>query len=269
MPTPFTHLATIAEMLAHPDLPAPLAATLTAEAPAFALGNIAPDVQTLSGQSREATHFFPVPLNPGPPAALRLLAAHPALARPVALPPAQAAFLAGYFAHLVFDELWIAHLFTPYFGPAQTWGADFRERLYFHNVLRSVWDAADRARLTAPAGPMLAAAAPAGWLPFETDHYLAAWRDWVADQLRPGAPSRTVEVFTTRMQVDPAAFTALLADPAELEHRLYAHVPPAALDRYRAAALAASVRLLRAYYAGEVGGFTLPELNALGPITKP
>src|SRR5690349_24090555 len=117
MPTPSTHLATVAEMFAHPDLGADLAAALQAERPAFLLGNIAPDLQTLSGQSREATHFFPIPLDPGPPAPLRLLAKHPALAAPADLPPSQAAFLAGYFSHLVFDELWIAAIFWPVFGP--------------------------------------------------------------------------------------------------------------------------------------------------------
>ena len=265
MPTPFTHLATVPELFAHPALPPAVAAALTAELPAFLLGNIAPDVQTVSGQTREATHFFPVPLDPGPPAVRRLLAAHPALARPAALPAAQAAFLAGYWAHLVFDELWIARVFTPYFGPDAAWGADFRERLYLHNILRAAWDAADLARLTPLAGPTLAAAEPHGWLPFVEDQHLAAWRDWVADQLRPGAASRTVEVFTQRMSVDPAAFAALLADPAALDRRLYAFVPPAVLAAYRAAATAASGRAITLYFAGQIETLELPE----SVITKP
>ena len=189
MPTPFTHLASVPELFAQPSLSAALAATLTAELPAFLLGNIAHDVQTVSGQSREATLFFRLPLDSGPPAVRHLLAAHPALAQPAALPPAQAAFLAGYFAHLVFDELWIALIFTPHFGPPAGWGADFRERLYLHNILRAAWDAADLARLTPAVGPTLSTAAPASWLPFLADHPLAAWRDWVADQLRPDPAS--------------------------------------------------------------------------------
>jgi len=259
MPTPFTHLATVPELFAHPDLGADLAALLRAELPAFLLGNIAPDVQTISAQSREATHFFPIPVDPGPPSALRLLKMHPELAAPASLPPGQAAFLAGYFAHLIFDQLWMAAIFEPVFGPAQSWGADLRERLYLHNVLRALWDAADLARLTPAVAPALSAALPAGWLPFVGDRHLAAWRDWVGKQLLPGAASRTVEVFTQRMRVDPDAFAALLASPAELDRRLYAHLPLAALDRYRAAALTASVRLMRLYYAGDIAAFTLDE----------
>ena len=52
MPTPFTHLATVPELLAHPGLSAGLAAALTAELPAFLLGNIAPDTVFPKGDFR-------------------------------------------------------------------------------------------------------------------------------------------------------------------------------------------------------------------------
>ena len=88
MPTPFTHLAVTSEILSHPDLEPAAQSALAAELPAFLFGNIAPDVQTVSGQPREATHFFPVPLNGAPAAAHVLLHRHPVLARPASLPPA-------------------------------------------------------------------------------------------------------------------------------------------------------------------------------------
>ena len=79
MPTPFTHLAAAKEFLELPGLSPEVRQSLQAELPAFLLGNIAPDVQTISGQPREATHFFPVPLGRAPPAGERLLAEYPAL----------------------------------------------------------------------------------------------------------------------------------------------------------------------------------------------
>ena len=241
MPTPFTHLLAAAELLETGALPSPLVDDL----PAFLLGNIAPDVQVLSQQSREATHFFPVPLAGAPPAEQTLFARHPGLLPLSALPPAQAAFMAGYLAHLVFDQLWVRLIFEPVFGPAQGWET-FKERLYLHNVLRAHWDALDLARLAPTAAPALVAAAPRGWLPFVEDRYLAAWRDLVARQLGEAGGSRTVEVFAERMGADPAAFAALLASPAELERRLFRYLPPSALDEYRAAALAGSVEVIRA-----------------------
>ncbi|MEP7356255.1 MAG: zinc dependent phospholipase C family protein, partial [Anaerolineales bacterium] len=217
MPTPFTHLAAAGEILSHPLLAPAARAAVAADQPAFLLGNIAPDVQTVSGQPREATHFFPVPLRGAPAAPRQLLDRHRALARPSSLPPAQAAFLAGYLAHLVYDQLWIAQIFEPVFGPEQSW-ADFRERLYLHNALRTHMDADDLARLAAPTAASLKAAEPSGWLPFEADPHLRTFRDLIADQLGPGA-GRTVEVFAQRMRVDPAAFARLLASPDEMQAR--------------------------------------------------
>src|SRR5262245_3278946 len=133
MPTPFTHLAVAAELLASGRLPG----AVEGELPAFLLGNIAPDVQVLWKQKPEGPHFLPCPLNGAPPAEQALLAQYPALAPLGALPPAQAGFLAGYLAHLVFDQLWIHHIFEPVFGPDQTWGENFKERLYLHNILRA------------------------------------------------------------------------------------------------------------------------------------
>lgn len=246
MPTPFTHLATVSEILAHPRLAPDVKAGLLADQPAFLLGNTAPDVQTISGQPREATHFFPVPLRGAPPAGPRMLTIYPALAGRAALPPAHAAFLAGYLAHLIFDQLWIRDIFEPFFGEEPAWGS-FRERLYLHNVLRAYWDAEDLARLRPGVGGDLQAARPRGWLPFVDDRHLHAWRDLISDQLSSGA-GRTVEVFAQRMRADPEAFAALLASPEEMQRRVFSHVSPQALSEYRARAVEASVKAIGAYW---------------------
>ncbi len=251
MPTPFTHLAAAAELLAASDLAPDVRTALQADWPAFLFGNTAPDVQTISGQPREATHFFSVPLRGPPAAGPRLLAHYPALAVRAALPPPQAAFIAGYLAHLVFDQLWVRDLFEPYFGEAPAWGT-FHERLYLHNVLRAHVDAADLARLTPVVGGQLQAATPAGWLPFVDSHHLRAWRDLIADQLSSGA-GRTVEVFAQRNRVDPREFAALLASPGQMAARVFSHLPGhdgRALAAYRAQALAASAQTISSYWQG-------------------
>src|SRR5258707_4786628 len=105
MPTPFTHLAAAAEILELPELASAAQAALRADWPAFLFGNTAPDVQTISGQPREATHFFSVPLRGAPAAGPQMLARYPALAARAALPPAHGAFLCGYLAPLVLGRL--------------------------------------------------------------------------------------------------------------------------------------------------------------------
>jgi hypothetical protein len=247
MPTPFNHLLAAGDLL--PRLDPGLRRALEAELPAFLLGNIAPDVQTVSGQAREATHFFPVPLGRAPAARVALFGQHPALADPRRLPAAQAAFLAGYLAHLEFDMLWVRDIFEPVFGPAQTWGT-FAERLYLHNALRAHWDVGDQGRLPADTGPTLAAAAPRVWLPFVRDADLVVWRDRVAQQLHADGRAHTLEVFAERMGVDVAAFRRLLGSPDEMAARVFTRVPPERLSRYRARALARSATVLDDYWTG-------------------
>lgn len=247
MPTPFTHLLAASALLEMVVLPPAVRSILAAEWPAFLLGNIAPDVQTLSGQTREATHFFPVPLKGAPPAHRVMFECYPELIRPQHLPAAQRAFLAGYLAHLAFDQLWITEIFAPIFGPEPTW-ATFRERLYLHNALRAFMDAVDVAQLTAPIGPALHTARPEQWLPFVQDEDLARWRDRVADQLLPGAVSHTVTVFAERMNADPQAFAALVNSPTEMDRRVFVHVSHDQLEHYRQRALTESACLIRDYW---------------------
>ena len=249
MPTPFNHLLAACEMETVADWPLALRETLHAEWPAFLLGNIAPDVQTLSGQPREATHFFRVPLDTDTPAHTVMFAEHPALARARTLSPAHMAFLAGYLAHLQFDQLWIAEVFAPVFGPEAQWG-DFRKRLYLHNALRAHWDAHDLEQLSADMGAQLCAARPAHWLPFVRDEHLAAWRDAVGHQLSPGGDSRTVEVFAQRMRVDPHAFAALVNSPDAMRAKVFSRVSPQKLFAYRTRALLESAQLIRAFWDG-------------------
>lgn len=250
MPTPFTHLLAAPALLDLSDVPPAVRAGLAEDWPAFLLGNIAPDVQTISGQTREATHFFPVPLNGAPPAHQVMLACYPTLAHPQRLPGAQAAFLAGYLAHLAFDQLWLTEIFAPVFGPEQSW-ATFRERLYLHNALRAFVDAVDVAQLTTATGPALQAAHPERWLPFVQDTDLARWRDRVADQLRPGAVSHTVTVFAERMNADPRALAALVNSPTEMNRRVFVHVSREQLERYYTLALSESALLIRDYWEGK------------------
>jgi hypothetical protein len=248
MPTPFNHLVFAQELLDASGLSATIRQILAAERPAFYFGNIAPDVQTITGQPREATHFFPVPIGDAPPAHERLFFAFPELSRPSSLSRPQAAFVAGYLAHLEWDQLWIRDIFEPFFGPQQTW-SEFRERLYLHNAFRAHWDARDLLRLPASAGAELRAAQPQAWLPFIADEDLQRWRDLVADQLAPEGAARTVEVFAQRMDADPQAFAALVNSPEEMQRRVFAYIPLDRLAQFRADGLIRCADRLQSYFS--------------------
>jgi hypothetical protein len=233
MPTPFYHLSFARDLLSYGDL----SASLSGEWPAFCLGNIAPDAQTLTGQPRTATHFFEVPMRDSTPAWQTLFGRHPGLADPARLAPSRAAFLAGYICHLALDQLWIAEIFDPIFGEAADWST-FHRRLFLHNVLRIYLDRIDLPSLEADAGAALRQARPRGWLPFLPDQALRAWRDFVADQLVEGAASQTVEVFAARMNLAPTEFESLLKSPAAMQEHIFERLPHTSLDGFRTRGLA-------------------------------
>jgi len=244
MPTPFYHLCLASDLLSAGNLP-PL---LRREWPAFCFGNIAPDAQTVSGQTRVATHFFEVPMRDHAPAWHEMFRQFPLLARPAGLPEAQAAFLTGYLCHLVLDQLWIADIFTPTFGEEAGWGT-FRDRLFLHNVLRIYLDRIDLPRLPDHTGQMLKQAQSNGWLPFIADAPLHQWRDFVAEQLAEGAASQTVAVFAARMSLTPTDFESLLQSPTAMQAQIFDRLPLSLLAEFRLRGLDRSRQVIADYLA--------------------
>lgn len=250
MPTPFYHLSVAEELLEHPGLPNDLRHMLQDQRPAFLLGNTAPDVQTVSGQERQETHFFDLPIQPeDKPAWERMLSTYPMLARPAQLPQVQAAFIAGYLLHLQADWLWILEIFAPVFGPDNNWRT-FSRRLYLHNVLRSYLDRQILAELSPQIGRELGEAAPQHWLTFVNDEELVRWRDLLAQQLQPEAQSQTVEIFARRQGISRDEFYNLLDSEESLEQEIFTRLPRQKLLVYRQRLVEENVQLLKAYFTG-------------------
>ena len=249
MPTPIQHLVIADDILASTALPPAARERLVAQRGAFLLGTIAPDVQSVSGQTREATHFFTLPPSDIRPAHEVMLAEYSQLASANKLPPAQAAFVAGYIQHLTLDELWIEHVFGPHFGLGAEWGT-FRERLVIHNVLRTWLDQRDGVRLNCNVSEALAQVEPSGWLPFVSDAHLIGWRDVMGLQLRPGAPIHTLDVFAARLNVPPAELRRILESPDDMQRRVFARLSPGSVARFYADAPHVSVRRIANYLGG-------------------
>ena len=247
MPTPFYHLSVAEELLGSGRLPARSQALLAAERGAFLFGNTAPDVQVISRQPRQDTHFFDLPLR-----SVRrtpweqLFSMYPALRRADRLPPAQAAFLAGYLSHLQADWLWVKEIFVPVFGMRSPWGT-FPQRLYLHNVLRAYLDRQILPGLTNGTCSSMRRAAPVDWLPFVGDEHLRQWRDLLVSQLHPEAPSQTVEVFAARQGIPPDEFYRVLDSEEAMEREVFARVPRQALDLYRQRLVEENISLLEMY----------------------
>lgn len=244
MPTPFMHLALAEEILCENDLSPTAQSLLARQRGPFLLGTTAPDIQAISGQTRVETHFYTLPRTSTRPAHEELFAAYPTLTQAKKLEPAQAAFIAGYIAHLLLDELWLDGIFLRYF--CGDW-ATRQEQAFLHNVLRTWMDAQDQQRLNGNVTTSLRSVAPRDWLPCIQDADLNTWRDWLVRQLSPGQSAQTAQVFARRMGVSAAEMESLLQSPKQMERRVFQRVPLDTLRAFREAGYTRSVALINRY----------------------
>jgi hypothetical protein len=252
VPTPFYHLSVANEILRRTDLPEPVRTFLYSNRDAFLFGNTAPDVQVVSGQPRELTHFFDLPVRVGDiPPWDKALSAFPSLASSEDLNhlPSQVAFLAGYLCHLQADWLWIVQIFAPVYGPECRW-ASFTHRLYLHNGLRAYLDQRILPGLKNGVARSLSDVAPVQWLPFVKDTFLKKWLDFLAGQLQPGGVVRTVEVFAARQVIPPEIYHRLISSEERMDREVFARLPRQDLEGYRQSLVEANLQLLQDYLGG-------------------
>jgi hypothetical protein len=224
MPTPFMHLQ-IVERLMGLNWPDGSAQRLIeSNFPAFYLGNVAPDYQTICNIPRSKTHFYDLPPRPDRTGYPTMLAQYPELAKPESLPEDQAAFLVGYCAHLMLDLRWYYEVLLPYFVYAQDWG-DHHYRFVVHNTLLTYLDKIAVDSLPETAAETLAQAQPDHWLPFANDADLIKWRDMLVPQLHPDGRLQTIEIYSRRLRMSPVEFEENLKTKKWMEEHLYSRVP--------------------------------------------
>ncbi len=233
--------------MCHPDLPEATRRFLNWQRGPFLLGNTAPDVQVVSHQEREQTHFFTLPVLTEAPLPWKYMAAaYPSLSCSQCGSAEQAAFVAGYLCHLQADWEWVRDIFVPYFVLQQEWG-DTWQRLYLHNVLRSYLDRQVLVFLPKDMHSALLRANPYHWLPFVRDNDLYQWRDLLISQLEPGASIKTVEVFASRQDIDPRDYYALLDSQERMEQEVFQYIPRQQEEGYRQLLVAHNIELLGGY----------------------
>lgn len=250
VPTPFYHLSLANELLQHSELPMAARDVLFTQRCAFFFGKTAPDVQTISGQPRPETHFYWLPLKDQVLPWKQMLKRYPELADIDGMGPERAAFNVGYLCHLQADILWIEHIFWPFFIGPSSWKKRKSEKIFIHNVLRAYLDEQVLPGLPQGLGNCLGNVNPDGWLPVVDNKDLAAWRNFLAEQLSPEGVTQTVEVFARRQGISPEEFSALLYSEERLEVEIFSFIPRTTLVEYRQAVIANNLVLIEKYFSG-------------------
>ncbi len=253
VPTPFYHLNIAEELLDHLGIRPGLADLINTYRFTFLLANVAPDVQVISGQARESTHFYILPTGKDDlPPWERMLKTFSSTAFIDEFDSEQIVFIAGYLCHLQADWLWTQQIFEPYFGPNSHWKT-FQERLYLHNVLRSYLDYQVFESIKRETRSGLTQANPKAWLPFIELNNLKDWRDYLAEQFIPGAQIKTVEVFANRQGISTENYYRLLNREDEMERQVFDYLPRNLLKVYRRGLLTENVQMMNKHLE-KVGG---------------
>jgi hypothetical protein len=256
MPTPFMHLRLSEDLrslaLSCQDFDGRFRLIFGETWPAYYLGCVAPDYQTICGIPRPETHFYTMPPVSKTAAMENMLAAHPQLSPGQSLPPDQAGFIAAYLVHLQLDLIWHFDVVMPYFVNSPI--ADNQRHAYLlHVFLLTYLDNLAFLSLPDAAPEELAAASYDHWLPFAEQDQVTAWRDFLLEQMRPGGTSQTVQIFAGRLRMTQDEFNAKLGDPDWMNEELFSRIPVAAIQRRLEESVLESLKLINAYWSGRFG----------------
>jgi hypothetical protein len=188
---------------------------------AFLLGSISPDVRAVSGHSREGTHFFTIPFSDARPAQAVMLKEYPQLARSNELDHNHAAFVAGYFTHLIMDQTWVEQVvIDALFVEGEAWGIYHRNwRLYALLMAYLEYQSADHLR--ADISQQIQSASPHHWLPFVQDNYLGLWRDHVSNLIRLGGARALSQMLAQSCRITQDELEAIVLSPAHMADQVF------------------------------------------------
>lgn len=119
MPSLGSHLAHshgLAKRLGHPYI--------DADRGAFYMGATAPDMRVLMKVDRRHTHFYELDEFGKQDSVAAMFEAYPELSSAASLDPTTRAFMAGYLAHLLMDEIYIEQVYRVFFGEKSPLGGD-------------------------------------------------------------------------------------------------------------------------------------------------
>jgi Zinc dependent phospholipase C len=254
MPTPFMHLQ-LSESLRSQivDAGGGAAAVLPSSSywPDFYLGSVAPDYQTICGIPRKKTHFYGMPPEERCEGPRMLIARYPQLSPGSELDPKPAAFLSGYLVHVFLDLKWHFDVVLPFFVDNALY-ENPHEAYLAHLILLAYLDRLALQSLPDSARSDLASSTPDYKLPFAEDEDLRLWRDFLKAQLEPGATTKTVEIFSERLQMTSHEFAAKLNDQDWMDRELFSKVPVSDASRILADSTVECLDLISSYWDGRL-----------------
>lgn len=218
----------------------------------YYLGATAPDIRLLTKVAREETHFS-VLTQEEQTGVRAFFEAQPHLARAPQLRGQVGAFVAGYLSHLATDDVWIRHIYRPFFGArspmAQEPLANVLDRILQYELDRRVRQ--DRDVMAEIQGQVIDCD-PDLSLGFLDNASLREWRGFVLRALmrRPsweGFDSYVQRFLLQEGKLSEEQVKVLVAAPVSLAERALNYVSRQRLEEFREGAIAATVQAAQEY----------------------
>lgn len=235
--------------LGRQDLDHRLGSILVDAWPAFCLGSVAPDYQTICGVPRAETHFYAMPPQSRWQGQQNMLAQYPQLYPSKSLKPDKAAFVAAYLVHLRLDLNWHYDVVIPYFANTSVVG-DLRQGYLLHVILLTYFDGLAFQSLPDPVSTALANAEYDHWLPYVANDQLDAWRKFLLEQMAPGATTQTIQIFADRLRMTPDEFTVKLNDRDWMNRELFSRIPVSKIQCQLMKSMSECLDLVETYWYG-------------------
>jgi hypothetical protein len=200
---------------------------------AFLLGSISPDVRAVSGQSREATHFFTIPFSDDRSAQITMLDEYPQVARTRVSDPVQAAFVAGYFTHLIMDQTWVEQVVMhTLFIEGEAWGI-YHPNWRTYALLMAYLEYQSAAQLPPNTSEQMRSASPHQWLPFVLDNHLELWCEHVSNLIQSGGARALSMMLARSCRMTPDELEAIVLSPSQMADQAFHTVPSEKLAAFQ------------------------------------
>ena len=250
MPNPSAHIDLALEgarQLSHPVLQDHLGS--------FILGCTAPDLRVITKRDRGETHFVSLSNDIIGAGAESMFKSYPRLAGTSRLSGPTVAFIAGYLSHLIADEMWIAHMYRPYFGDDGVFGDDVEGNIMDRTLQLELDLRATRAgRGLFEVREHLANAATGVEVDFLPQETLVQWQEWLITRSQVQFSWERLRFMLQRQYPDAEESGTIMRRvdrfitslPQGLE-QIFTRVPSQGLETYREGTIREWVRVTGEY----------------------
>jgi hypothetical protein len=186
----------------------------------------------VAGLPREVTHFYAIPRQDDRPIHHVVLEHCPEFHREGTLTPENAAFAAGYLAHLVMDVVWLEAVVMPrLFIDGIDWKPG-HPNWTTYNILMARLEVVGHTSLCEDVITLLRRAEPNAWIACLSDRALSTWAMHIASVVDESGPQHVVTLLARSSDMELAQFERIVTDDTRVYEAVSPTITPAMIGDF-------------------------------------